>query len=98
MKKILIFILAAVMLATMSVTAFAEPGSFVISPSKNKAPVIIEISNGSHECTAKLVITPYADRATLNDEKRTAIEGAYDQIVETENIDDIKTLFANYGL
>ena len=22
----------------------------------------------------------------------------YDQIVETENIDDIKTLFANYGL
>ena len=59
MKKILIFILAAVMLATMSVTAFAEPGSFVISPSKNKAPVIIEISNGSHECTAKLVITPY---------------------------------------
>lgn len=96
MKKILIFILAAVMLATMSVTAFAEPGSFVISPSKNKAPVIIEISNGSHECTAKLVITPYADRATLNDEKRTAIEGAYDQIVETDDLTTFNASFAKY--
>lgn len=96
MKKILIFLLTVVMLATLGVTAFAEPGSFVISPSKNKAPELIDGTNNSHECTAKLVITAYADRYTLSDEKREIIEGAYDQIVASKDLTAFNADFAKY--
>ncbi len=94
MKKILVFLLTVAMLATLGVTAFAEPGNFLNSPSKNKAPELIEGENASHECTAELIITPYADRHTLSDEKKAEIEKAYDMIVKTEDLTTFNDDFA----
>lgn len=96
MKKFLFFLLTFAMIVTLGVTAFAEPGNFVTSPSKNKAPEIIDGTNDSHECTAKLVITAYADRHTLNDEKKAKIEYAYEVIVNADDITTFNVDFSDY--
>ncbi len=93
MKKILVFLLTIAMLATLGVTAFAEPGNFIVSPSKNKAPEIIDGTNESHDCTAKLVVTPYSERDTLSDDKKKEIENAYDQIVNADDLTSFNTDF-----
>lgn len=77
------------MLMTMSVTVFAEPGHFLQSPSKNSAPVLIEGTNESEDCTAEIVVTPYSERQTHDDEKRAEIEKAYNVIV---TVDDLTSL------
>lgn len=94
MKKLLVLLLTVAMLATLGVTAFAELGNFLISPSKNKAPELIEGVNESHDCIAELVITPYAERDTLGDEKRAEIEKAYDMIVEEDDLTTFNDDFA----
>lgn len=88
MKKLLAFIMALVMLATMSLTVFAA-GGFFGSPSKKFGPILIRFENGSHECTAKVIVTPYAQRHTLKDKDREAIEAAYDEIKAAADLSDI---------
>lgn len=89
MKKILCICLTLVMVMGLSLSAFAAPGAFVESPSNNKAPELIEGKNESDGCTARLVITAYADRHTLSDELREKIEYAYKHIVETHDLGDL---------
>ncbi len=86
MKKIAVILLAALMIATSCLAVAAAPGSFVNSPTGNKKPSIVEGDNETEECTAELVITHYSERATLNDEKRLALEDAYAQIVASEDL------------
>lgn len=85
MKKVLVFCLALVMLLSVSVTAFAA-GSFIESPSNNKAPEIVDSENESEDCTAKLVVTPYSERDKLDDEQRKNIEKAYEIISTTDDL------------
>lgn len=96
MKKLLVFLLAIAMLTTLGVTAFAEPGNFIVSPSKNKAPELIGGTNENANCTAKLVITPYSERHTLNDEKKQKIEYAYDQIVISDDLTEFNSAFKKF--
>lgn len=88
MKKIFVLFLTVAMVLSMGVTAFAGPGNFLDSPSKNKAPEVIEGNNTSPDCDGYIVVTPYADRATLNAEKLAAIEKAYEDIVAAEDLTD----------
>lgn len=89
MKKVLAICLTLVMVMSFGVAAFAAPGSFVKSPSVNKAPVLVSYENESSDCTAKLILTAFADRNTLPNELCDMIEKAYDMIVGT---DDLSTL------
>lgn len=89
MKKVMAICLTLVMVMSLGIAAFAAPGSFISSPSMNKAPVLISYENESSDCTAKLILTAYADRKTLPENLCTMIEKAYDMIVGT---DDLSTL------
>lgn len=89
MKKVMAICLTLVMVMSLGIAAFAAPGSFISSPSMNKAPVLISYENESSDCTAKLILTAYADRKTLPENLCAMIEKAYDMIVGT---DDLSTL------
>ena len=89
MKKVMAICLTLVMVMSLGIAAFAAPGSFISSPSMNKAPILIGYENESSDCTAKLILTAYADRKTLPENLCAMIEKAYDMIVET---DDLSTL------
>jgi hypothetical protein len=86
MKKVLVFGLSLLLIIAMNVPAFAALGGFIYSPGRNKGPELIEYDNESHECTATLVVTPYAERHTLNEEKRNKLEEAYSIIVNTTDV------------
>lgn len=86
MKKVLVFTLVLVFALTLSLSAFAAPNNFYESPGRKPAPVLDLYENEDYECDAKLVITPYVERDTLNEEKRKALEGAYDQIISSNDL------------
>lgn len=96
MRKLLAICLAIMMVAGMSVTAFAASGSFMDSPSGKPAPEVVEFDSDSDDCTAELVVTPYSERDELPDDKEKLLEDAYDDIVGTDDLtelnDDLKEL------
>lgn len=96
MKRFFAFFMTVVLVVAMSVPAFAATlGEFITSPSRVPAPELIDYSNANHECTAKLVITPYAERHTLPTETREMIEAAYNEIVNSSDItSDLNTELA----
>ena len=105
MKKLLALCVALVMILSMSSVAFAD-GAFDGSPSAKPAPEI-EGKNESEDCEAMLIITAYTDRQDLSTKARMAIEDAYKEIEETEDISKInngeieaavKALAASYGI
>ena len=92
MKKVLTFCLAMVMTVSMCISTLAAPGGFMSSPSGKPAPIVVSITSANKDCTAKLVITPYGERATLSDALRALLEKAYSEIV---GIDDVTKLNAD---
>ena len=86
MKRVLAIGLMIVMMMSVSITAFAAPGSFDKSPSGNKAPVVEEFKPESEECTAELVVTPYAERNELPADLKDQIEKAYSAIASTDDL------------
>ena len=91
MKKLLSLCLVLVTVVTMCVSATAAPNGFVSSPSGNAAPTVVSFDASDEECTARLVITPYAEKEGLPQVLLDLFEKAYDTIVET---DDLTTLNA----
>jgi len=89
MKKILVFVMAIIMSLTVSITAFAAPNGFAISPGANIAPELVEYDKESLDCLATLIITAYADRASLPADIRADLEKAYNDIVTANNLSDI---------
>lgn len=102
MKKIVTVLLTMMMVLSLSISAFAEPGGFVSSPSRNQAPELIKAENESEDCEAKLIITAYSDRDELSEEARKNIETAYSEIVGTQDLsslnDAIKNIAKKLGL
>ncbi len=96
MKKFLALCLAVIMVLTVSVTAFAAPGSFVQSPSANDGPQLIEGENESEDCTAKIIITPYKLKHTLNKIALLAIEEAYRIISECKDLTTLNAQFKDF--
>lgn len=89
MKKVLATVLALMMVAVMSVTAFAAPGGFVASPSTNAAPTISNSQNSSEDCVAEIVITAFASRDGLEQAEKEVIEAAYAEIQKTEKSESL---------
>lgn len=79
MKKVLAICLAVLLVVSAGVLAFAQ-GGFVASPSGNDAPTIVEIIYEDGSCMPKVIITPYADREDLEDDKEEEMNSAYKEI------------------
>ena len=88
MKKIFALLMTVVLVVAMSVPAFAALGEFISSPSGVPAPKLVDYKPLTHECKAKLVVTPYTERHTLDDATRALIEKAYNDIVNSQVINN----------
>lgn len=85
MKKLLVLTLAALLILTWSVAAFAT-GSFVTSPSTKGAPELVDAKNESEDCVATLLIKSYAERHSLPEDVRAMFEAAYNAIKNTADL------------
>lgn len=102
MKKTLALIVALLLVFSAGITAFAAPGSFMQSPSRNKAPILVEYTNASHDCFAQLFITAYGDRHNLDDASKLLMEEAYSSIAKTNDLGtlcaDLNKIAADLGI
>ena len=102
MKKVLAICLMMVMVASMSVTAFAAPGGFISSPSGNPAPKVVEFKPENDQCTGTLVVTPYGERSDLSEALRAMLEKAYNEIANSKNLaelnDDLAAIAASKNI
>lgn len=101
MKKIVLVCLTVLMIFSLSLTAFAAD-SFVSSPFKKGAPELVSAANESPDCTAKVFITSYADRASLPPETVEKLEYAYNAFCGKVEDRDLTALLAQiaekYGI
>lgn len=81
MKKLVSVVLAIVLAMTMCVSVLAAPNGFVESPSNQKGPEIVDGDN--------IVVTPFGDRDELPDDVRDALEKAYNDILNADNLGDL---------
>ena len=91
MKKIVVICLALVLVFGASFSAFAAPGGFFDSPSKNKAPELVEGKTENEACEARIIVTAYGDRDELKESSRKDIEAAYASIVGTTNLNTLNS-------
>ena len=89
MKKVMVFCLTLVLMASMTLTAFAATGGFVSSPTSNQAPTIVEFKANDEDCTATLLITPYAEKEELPPALQTLFQEAYTDIKESKNLTEL---------
>ncbi len=87
MKKILVFGLVLVMCLSMGLTAFAANGGYIQSPSKNKAPTVVEVTPETTTEGLVITITPFAERSKLTGETAANFNEAHEDIVANKNID-----------
>ena len=102
MKKVLTICLVLVMALCLCASVVASANSFLVSPSGRPAPEIIEFKPHDPECTAQLVITPYADRADLPETLQQMMAKAFQMIVECDDLtklnEDLKALAAELNI
>ena len=80
MKKILVVCMIVVLAMMLSLSVAANSvGGFVSSPSANDAPVLEDFETDP-DCDVRVVITSYADRNNLPEEKRENMEQSYNLI------------------
>lgn len=81
MKKASVpLLLALVLCASVLSVSAAEVGRFIESPSAVEAPEVVAYENEDPRCTAEVSVTSYADRASLDDDVREAMEAMYQDI------------------
>jgi len=88
MKRVIALFMTIVLVFSMSLPAFAALGEFISSPTGVPAPELVDYKPVSPECTGKLVITPWAERFTLDDATRARLEQAYDDIINSQVINN----------
>lgn len=100
--RIVTVLLLSIVALSLSLTAFAEVGKFVQSPSANEAPSVVNSSSEDHKCDESLIVTAYADRSELSEEARAKIEKAYQKINGVKNLTSVcgalKELAAKLGI
>ncbi len=95
MKKIVALVLTLVLVLGLCLTASAELGSFVESPSNNSAPQLVGAKNEDEDCVARLIITAYADRDDLSEKNHKKLEEAYGIIIKTEDLSKLNKKVAD---
>lgn len=90
MKKVLAICLMIVMVASIGLGALAAPNGFVSSPSGGKRPPVLDrFDPVDDDCTADLIITPFGDKNDLPEEDRKAMDDAYNDIVNADDLTDL---------
>ena len=95
MKKAITIVMSIIFVLSLGVYAFAAPGAFLESPSRNPAPTLIDAIL-PEDCTAEIIITSYADRDSMSDDKIAAIEGAYKVLRESDDITALNQQLKDY--
>ena len=95
MKKIFSILVLVLMVASFGVVSFAAQGGFVSSPSGKQAPILVSAENKSEACEATVKICAYADRATLGEDARLAMEAAYASIAAAQDVGTLSTSLKN---
>ena len=95
MKKSVAIVLTLVFVLALSITSFAYPGMFLDSPSRNEAPTVLDVILPDG-CTSGIVITPYGERDSLTPEQLEAIEKAYEEIKNADNVTELNEEFKKY--
>lgn len=95
MKKAFTIVLSIIFVLSLSVNAIAAPGNFLESPSRNPAPMLIDVILPDG-CTIEVVITPYSDRHSMDDDKVDDIEDAYAILKETDDITSLNEQFKEF--
>ena len=95
MKKVIVICVAIFLLLTISVSALAANGGFVSSPSTNQAPSLLEVKNGSEDCSSMFAVMSYASRNDLSEEARKALEDAYASIKGTTDLTTLNPVIAD---
>lgn len=85
MKKVLVIVMAAVLAMSMSFAAFAANGCFLESPSLNNPIALVSANAADGAALQSVIITPFANRATLDAESKAEIEAAYNVIAGTND-------------
>lgn len=93
MKKLLVICLTILITICMSISVFAA-GGFISSPSGNLAPDVVSFKPADEDCTARLVITPYAEREELPEFHEKMLQKAFEQVLSTK---DLTTLNADFS-
>ena len=88
MKKMMASVMAVVLILTMSVSVFAA-GNFVSSPSYTDYPVMVDFAF-TGDCDGELIVTPYSQRDTLDEDAKNLIEKCYKDI---KDCDDLTKMF-----
>lgn len=89
MKRIASLLMAAALLMAFSVSVFAVPKNFVVSPGGHDDPVIIEFIADDGVCTAKYRLKTFLDRFELTDGARAVFEESYETIVKADQLVDV---------
>lgn len=89
MKRVLVLVMVFVVSLSVSLSAFAAPNGFTVSPDVDMAPELVEFDNETLDCLADLIITAYSERHTLPDDIRATIEKAYSDIVAAEDLSSL---------
>ena len=87
MKKVLAICLIIVMMMSFGVTAYAN------SPASTPAPIIVTFTPSDPDCTAKVVVTLYGDRAELSETLHALFEKAYSSIINANSLTDLNSAF-----
>lgn len=94
--------MVAAMVVAMSVTAFAAPDNFVSSPSASKAPDVADVSSADENFNGKIVVTSFADKKDLSEEKLAEIQQCYDGITAAADLTalnaDLRAIAANRNI
>ncbi len=94
MKKFFVLMFVCALALTLSLTALAG-GAFVASPSAQRAPELVAAENASDACRAQIVITSYADRASLGEAGAAAMAAAYAEIAATADLGAMTSALAS---
>ncbi|MBQ6402969.1 MAG: LPXTG cell wall anchor domain-containing protein [Oscillospiraceae bacterium] len=79
MKKIFAFLLAVMLLVSLSAAAFAD--NFINSVANAGAPELSSAKDANgNDASGIIVITPYIDREKLDDSKKENLEKAFDSL------------------
>ena len=91
MKKVIAIAIAAVIFSFTALCVSAASGSFVASPSGQRAPELISGEHTDSDCPANVIVTSYADRALLGTEGKAKMEAAYSSIASTSDLGDLSS-------
>ncbi len=94
MKKI-IALLLSVFVLSCSIFVSAEDG-FVSSPSGGQGPTLITGVISNPDCDARIVVTPFSQRDTLDADTLAALEAAFADICAAEDLTALNEDFASF--